>query len=69
MTVPFPRLTYAESMAKYGNDKPDIRFGMEITDLSRAVKGQRLRGLLPALQSGGTVAGHQVYRVRRLYPP
>ena len=38
MTVPFPRLTYAESMAKYGNDKPDIRFGMEITDLSDAVR-------------------------------
>src|SRR5206468_7696532 len=37
LSVPFPRLTYAESMARYGTDKPDIRFDMEIVDLAEAL--------------------------------
>lgn len=36
----FPRMTYAEAMEKYGSDKPDIRFGMEFTDLSEIAKGK-----------------------------
>jgi aspartyl-tRNA synthetase len=36
----FPRMTYAQAMEKYGNDKPDIRFGMEFTDLTTAAKGK-----------------------------
>jgi aspartyl-tRNA synthetase len=36
----FPRMTYAQAMEKYGNDKPDVRFGMEFTDLSSAAKGK-----------------------------
>lgn len=36
----FPRMTYAEAMEKYGSDKPDIRFGMEFTDLSDIAKGK-----------------------------
>jgi aspartyl-tRNA synthetase len=57
MTVPFPRITYAESMAKYGNDKPDIRFGLEITDLSDAVRDSAFAVFSSALQPGGLVAG------------
>jgi aspartyl-tRNA synthetase len=37
---PFPRLTYDEAMNKYGNDKPDIRFGMRIRDLTNLIKGK-----------------------------
>jgi len=56
--TPFPRLTYAEAMARYGSDKPDLRFGLEIVDLTevlgradfrlfQAVEGtaQRIRGI------------------------
>jgi aspartyl-tRNA synthetase len=60
MSVPFPRLTYAESKAKYGNDKPDLRFGMEITDLSDAVKASNFAVFASALKEGGTVAGIKV---------
>ncbi len=60
MTVPFPRLTYADFMARYGNDKPDIRFGMEITDLSDAVKESGFGVFSSALEGGGIVAGIRV---------
>jgi aspartyl-tRNA synthetase len=60
MTVPFPRITYADSMARYGNDKPDLRFGMEIADLSDAVKGSGFGVFSAALDAGGIIAGIRV---------
>jgi aspartyl-tRNA synthetase len=60
MTVPFPRLTYAESMARYGNDKPDIRFGMEITDLSECFVGTEFTVFAKTLEDDGLVAGIRV---------
>ena len=38
VTTPIPRMTYAEAMAKYGSDKPDLRFGLELTDLTEYFK-------------------------------
>ncbi len=52
---PFPRLTYAESMARFGNDKPDLRFGMELVDLSDVVVGTEFRVFNDALAAGGQV--------------
>ena len=39
----FPRMTFAEAMRKYGNDKPDIRFGMEFVELNELVKGKEFK--------------------------
>jgi aspartyl-tRNA synthetase len=52
---PFPKMSYTEAMARYGTDKPDLRFGMEICDVSAAVLTSDLRLFSETLQSGGTV--------------
>ena len=54
---PFPRLTYADAMARYGSDKPDLRFGMEIVDVSELVGGFDFRVFTDALAAGGVVRG------------
>ena len=57
LSIPFPRLTHAEAMQKYGSDKPDLRFGMEIQDISSIVGGCDFRVFAEAVSSGGKVAG------------
>ena len=52
---PFPRLTYAESMEKYGTDRPDTRFGMELVDVSEIVKDSGFKVFSGAVSSGGKV--------------
>ncbi len=54
---PFPRLTYGESMLRYGSDKPDTRFGMEIVDVSDLVSGVEFKVFADALAAGGAVRG------------
>ncbi len=54
---PFPRLTYAEAMANYGTDKPDLRFGMEIFDLGGVFAGSDFRAFASVLDGGGIVRG------------
>lgn len=53
--VPLPRLTYTEAMEKYGSDKPDTRFGMEIQDISDIVKDCDFSVFKSAVESGGSV--------------
>ncbi|MCS7274574.1 MAG: aspartate--tRNA ligase [Candidatus Bipolaricaulota bacterium] len=54
---PFPRLSYAEALERYGSDKPDLRFGLEIIDLSQALSGIEFRIFAETLGSGGVVKG------------
>ena len=57
LPLPLPRLTYREAMARYGTDKPDLRFGMEITDLGEVFAGTGFRGFAGTLAAGGVVRG------------
>jgi len=55
LASPFPRFTYEEAMNRYGSDKPDIRFGIELTDLTGIVQDCRFRVFTQAIASGGVV--------------
>ncbi len=48
LALPFPRLTYAEVMNRYGSDKPDLRFGLELQDVTEAFKGGEFRAFASA---------------------
>ena len=53
--TPLPRMTFKEAMERYGSDKPDTRFGMEITDLSDIVKDCEFGVFTSAIEAGGSV--------------
>ena len=57
VSLPIPRMTWQEAMDRYGSDKPDTRFGMELTDVSQAVKGCGFGVFTSALENGGSVRG------------
>jgi aspartyl-tRNA synthetase len=54
---PFPRLTWHDAMNRYGTDKPDIRFGLEITDLSSVFAATEFKAFAGVLDARGTVRG------------
>ncbi len=54
---PIPRMTYGDAMARYGTDKPDTRFGMEIVDLDEVFAESEFRAFAGTLADGGTVRG------------
>jgi aspartyl-tRNA synthetase len=54
---PFPRLRYQEALARFGSDKPDLRFGLEIREASDLFVGSEFRIFREAVASGGIVAG------------
>ena len=54
---PFPRITYTESMEVYGTDKPDLRFGLQMADLSDIAANTELRVFQTVLENGGIVKG------------
>ena len=53
--TPLPRITFADAMNRYGSDKPDTRFGMEIQDLSEVVKNCGFGVFTSAIEDGGSV--------------
>lgn len=57
LQTPFPKLSYAEAMERYGSDKPDLRFAMELIDLSGAVKDSGFKIFSEAIKCGGAVKG------------
>ncbi len=58
--LPIQRMTWDEAMNRYGSDKPDTRFGMELTDVSEIVKGCGFGVFTGALEAGGSVRGINV---------
>ncbi|WJQ06343.1 aspartate--tRNA ligase [Geobacillus stearothermophilus] len=52
---PFPRMTYAEAMNRYGSDKPDVRFGLELVDVSEAVRDSAFQVFARTVKEGGQV--------------
>lgn len=52
---PFPRLTYAEAMDRYGTDRPDTRFGLELVEVSDLLKDSGFKVFANAVKSGGTI--------------
>jgi aspartyl-tRNA synthetase len=57
---PLPRLTYEEAMNRFGSDKPDMRFGLEIRDFSGVLGGCQFKVFASAIQKGGVVKGIRI---------
>jgi aspartyl-tRNA synthetase len=57
ITIPFPRMSYADAMAKYGSDKPDLRPGLEIQDLRELFRESNFRVFKEIVAKRGTVRG------------
>ena len=55
VATPFTRLSYAEAMGTYGSDKPDLRFGMELRDISEAISGSEFKVFENVLADGGRI--------------
>lgn len=55
--LPIPRMTWQEAMDRYGSDKPDIRFGMELVNVTEVVKDFEFAVFKGAIENGGTVRG------------
>ena len=53
--LPLPRLTFAEAMRRFGSDKPDLRFGMELCDISDLVGNNEFKAFSDAVANGGSV--------------
>lgn len=60
ITAPFPRLTHAEALARYGTDRPDTRFGLELVDVSEAFQETSFQIFQGILQKGGQIKGIRV---------
>ncbi len=57
LTLPFPRIAYDEAIARFGSDRPDLRFGMELFFATEAVSGSEFRAFADTITGGGVVKG------------
>ena len=57
LTKPFPRLSYDEAMRRFGTDKPDMRFGLELAEITDVVKGSGFKVFQSVAEGGGTIKG------------
>jgi aspartyl-tRNA synthetase len=57
LELPIPRLGYDDAMARYGTDRPDVRFGMELVDVSEALRGTEFKVFAGTIEGGGVVKG------------
>ncbi|MEX2535898.1 MAG: aspartate--tRNA ligase [Trueperaceae bacterium] len=55
LVTPFPRISYREAMDRYGSDKPDLRFGLELIDAGETFRGSDFKAFAGTVESGGTV--------------
>lgn len=60
LSIPFPRLTYAEAMERFGSDKPDLRYGLELVNLGDVVAASSFSLFRAALDNGGQVKGLRI---------
>jgi aspartyl-tRNA synthetase len=60
LQLPFPRIPYDEALARYGSDKPDLRFGLELQDCSALFAGSEFQAFAQTVASGGVVRGLRV---------
>jgi aspartyl-tRNA synthetase len=63
---PFKRMTYAEAMSKYGSDKPDVRYGLEMAELADVVAGTEFKLFAGAIEAGGVVKAIAVPEGKRI---
>lgn len=55
ITLPLPRISYSDAMKRFGSDKPDTRFGLEITDITNLLKNTGFKAFLSAIEDGGSI--------------
>ncbi|MBI2154338.1 MAG: aspartate--tRNA ligase [Candidatus Rokubacteria bacterium] len=60
LPTPFPRLAYDEALARFGTDKPDLRFGLELVDCSDLFRGGQFQAFAQVVAGGGAVKGLRV---------
>ena len=66
MTRPFARLTWEEAMARFGSDKPDMRFGLELCELTAALRHCKAKVFASAIEKGGVVKGLRIAKGQEL---
>jgi aspartyl-tRNA synthetase len=60
VTRPFPRLTWEEAMSRFGSDKPDMRFGLELRDFTEVLRHSQFKVFAAAIKQGGVVKGIRI---------